>query len=112
MQSHSLILADLPYLEEAATKNCLAGFADAYTAAYTGPGVAVAIAYATASGQTALTRTRTHAAVRETPRFTLSWAFAWASATSFDGDRFSHDRSFSASFHLAPRQSFAAPFNA
>ncbi|NEQ26406.1 MAG: hypothetical protein F6K28_46720 [Microcoleus sp. SIO2G3] len=102
MSHHSLIIADLPHLEEVATNGCLGGFADASTATYAGPGVAVAVATATASGQTAITRTGTNALVRQTPRFTFSRATAWAVAISVDGLNVSRDISFSQSFYIAP----------
>jgi hypothetical protein len=102
MSNHSLIIADLPLLEEVAANHYKGGSAQASTATYTGPGVAVAVAQATASGEVALTNTRTNAVVKQTSKITISRAMAWATAVSFDGNNYSRDRSFSHSIYISP----------
>lgn len=81
----TLVISNLPYLEDCSTDRILAGYADVYTGTTAGSGYADAEAVAAARGQRTFTDTRTSARVEFYGGFTFSLADAQASAYSSTG---------------------------
>ena len=102
MANDTLVIAELPYLEEIETSHLqVGGYAQANTSTYTGPGVAVANADATAEGDNTLSRIRTNTTVRETKVVTISRASAFAMAISWTDSGVYRDVSGSRSINIA-----------
>jgi hypothetical protein len=81
----TLIISNLPYLEDCSTDRIQAGYAGAYTDTTAGSGYADAGAMAVARGQRTFTDTRTSARVEFYGGFTFSLADAQASAYASTG---------------------------